>query len=170
MNLAVVQGQLNMDKTLTDILSIQLKLLEELYSLLERETCEFGDMNKDAMAEVNRTSEELTERIEAHTGLLRQAISAAAFELGLAPDATLGDVAAKTTQKAIPRLYRELNATARRVQERASVNRKIAERFVATAASTMNFLTRLINQSSVYGVSGGYEQRPAGSVMINRKA
>ena len=99
-----------------------------------------------------------------------QAISAAACELGLAPDATLGDIAAKTTQKAIPRLYRELDAAARRVQERASMNREIAERFAAMAASTMSFLTRLINQSSVYGVSGGYEQRSVGSVMINSKA
>jgi flagellar biosynthesis/type III secretory pathway chaperone len=161
---------MDIDKPLTEILSIQLKLLEELYSLLERETREFGAMNQDAMAEVNRLGGELTERIEAHTGLLRQAISAAACELGLAPDATLGDIAAKTTQKAIPRLYRELNAAARRVQERAVMNREIAERFVATAASTMNLLTRLINQSSIYGVSGGYGQRSVGSVMINRKA
>jgi flagellar biosynthesis/type III secretory pathway chaperone len=159
-----------MDKTLTEILSIQLKLLEELYSLLERETREFGAMNVDAMAEVNRLREELTERIEAHTGLLRQAISAAACELGLAPDATLGDVVAKTTQKAVPRLYRELDAMARRVQGRAVMNREIAERFVATAASTMSFLTRLIHQSSVYGASGGYQQRAAGSIMINSKA
>ncbi len=67
-------------------------MLEKLNSLLERETREFGDMNLDAMAEVNRLREELTKRIEEHTGLLRQAISAAAFELGLAPDATLWDV------------------------------------------------------------------------------
>ena len=158
-----------MDKPLTEILSIQLKLLEELCILLERETREFGAMNQDAMAEVNRLMEELTERIEAHTGLLRQAISAAACGLGLAPDATLGDVAAKTAQKAIPRLYRELDAAAQRVRGRADMNREIAERFVATAASTMSFLTRLIHQSSVYGVSGGYQQRSVGSVMINRK-
>jgi hypothetical protein len=159
-----------MDKPLTEILSIQLTLLEELYGLLERETREFGAMNLDAMAEVNRLREELSERIEAHACLLRQAISAAACELGLAPDATLGDVAAKTTQKAVPRLYRELDAAAQRVQGRAVMNREIAERFVATAASTMSFLTRLIHQSSVYGVSGGYLQHSAGSVMINKKA
>jgi flagellar biosynthesis/type III secretory pathway chaperone len=159
-----------MDKTLTEVLSTQLKLLEELSCLLERETREFGAMNLDAMAEVNRLREELTERIEAHNGLLRQAISAAASELGLAPDATLGDVAANTSQKAIQRLYRELDAAAQRVQGRAVMNHEIAERFVATAASTMNFLTRLIQQSSVYGASGGYQQRSVGSVMINRKA
>ena len=159
-----------MDKPLTEMLSIQLTLLEEFYSLLERETRELGAMNLDAMAEVNRLREELTGRIEAHAGLLRQAISKAACELGLAPDATLGDVAAKTTQKALPRLYRELGAAAQRVRERAVMNREIAERFAATAASTMSFLTRLIHQSSVYGVSGGYQQRSAGSVMINRKA
>ncbi|MGD0586037.1 MAG: flagellar export chaperone FlgN [Oryzomonas sp.] len=158
------------DKPLTEILSIQLKLLEELYCLLERETREFGDMNLDAVAELNRLMEELTERIEAHTGLLSQAISAAACELGLAPDATLWDVVAKTTQKAIPGLYRELDAAAQRVQGRAVMNREIAERFAATAASTMSFLTRLIQQSSVYGASGGYQQRLVGSVMINRKA
>jgi hypothetical protein len=159
-----------MDKPLMEILPIQLKLLEELYSLLERETREFGAMNLDAVAEVNRLMEELTKRIDAHTGLLRQAISAAASELGLAPDAMLWDVVCKTTQKAIPRLYRELDAAAQRVQGRAVMNREIAERFAATAASTMSFLTRLIHQSNVYGVSGGYQQRSVGSVMINRKA
>ncbi len=159
-----------MDKTLSEILSIQLQLLEELLSLLERETRELGDMNLDAMAEVNRMREELTERIEAHTGLLRQAISAEALDLGLASDATLGAVVAKTTQKEIPRLYRELNAVARRVQDLAAMNREIAERFAATATSTLNFLTRLINQSNVYGASGGYQQRTSGAVMINKEA
>ncbi|GFE59508.1 flagellar export chaperone FlgN [Geobacter sp. AOG2] len=159
-----------MDKTLSEILTIQLHLLEELYSLLERETRELGDMNLDAMAEVNRMREELTERIEAHTGALRQAIATAALELGLAADATLGAVVAKTAHKEIPRLYRELNATARRVQERAAMNREIAERFAATATTTLNFLTRLINQSSVYGASGGYQQRASGAVMINKEA
>jgi len=159
-----------MDTTLTEILATQLQLLEELYTLLERETRELGDMNLDAMAEVNRLREELTGRIETHTGPLRQAISAAALELGLAPDATLGEVAAKTTQQAIPRLHRELNDTARRVQERASMNREIAERFVATTTTTLSLLTRLINQSSVYGASGGYQQRTSGAVMINKEA
>jgi flagellar biosynthesis/type III secretory pathway chaperone len=87
-----------MDKTLTEILAIQLQLLEDLYTILERETRELGDMNLDAMAEVNRIKEDLTERIEAHTGLLRQAIAAAASDMGLGPDATLGDVVAEATQ------------------------------------------------------------------------
>jgi len=159
-----------MDKTLSEILSIQLQLLDELYSLLERETRELGDMKLDAMAEVNRLREELTERIEAHTELLRQAISGAALDLGLASDATLGAVVAKTAQKDIPHLYHKLNATARRVQDRAAMNREIAERFAATATTTLNFLTRLINQSSVYGASGGYQQRTSGAVMINKEA
>lgn len=159
-----------MDKTLSEILSIQLQLLEELYRLLERETRELGDMNLDAMAEVNRLREGLTERIEAHTGLLRQELSRAAIDLGLAADATLGAVVAKTAQKEIPRLYRELNATARRVQDRAAMNREIAERFAATATTTLSFLTRLINQSNVYGASGGYQQHTSGSVMINKEA
>ena len=163
-------GTANMDKPLTEMISIQVKLLEELYSLFERESREFGAMKLGAMAEVNRLREELAVRIEAHTGLLRQAISRAACELGLPPEATLADIAGKTTQKAIPKLYRELNAAAQRVRGHAVMNREIAERFVSTAASAMSFLTRHINQSSVYGVSGGYQQRSVGSVMINRKA
>lgn len=159
-----------MNKTLPEVLSIQLQLFKELHSLLERETHELGDMNLAAMAEVKRMKEELTERIEAHTGPLRQAISAAAGDVGLGPGATLGDVVAKATQNDIQRLYRELNAAAQRVQECAAMNHEIAERFVATANTTLSFLTRLISQSSVYGLSGGYQQRSVRSVMINRKA
>jgi len=160
-----------MDKTLTEILTIQLQLLEELRLLLERETRELGDMNLEAMAEVNRMKEELTGRIEAHTGPLRQAISTAARDAGLGSEATLGDVVAKAKEKDIPRLYRELNDSARQVQERAALNRDIAERFIATVSTSLNFLTRLINQASVYGASGGYQQqRPAGASIINKEA
>lgn len=165
-----MSGAAAMNKAMIETLTFQLHLLEELRSLLERETRELGDMNLDAMAEVNRMKEELTERIEAHAEPLRQAISAAASAMGLGPDATLGDVAAKTAQKDIQRLYRELNVTARQVQERAAMNRDIAERFVAAASTTLSLLTRVINQSSVYGASGGYQQRATGSVMINREA
>ncbi|QEM69863.1 flagellar protein FlgN [Geobacter sp. FeAm09] len=160
-----------MDKTLTEILTTQLQLLEELRLLLERETRELGDMNLEAMAEVNRLKEELTGRIEAHTGPLRQAIAAAARAAGLGPDATLGAVVAATREKGIPRLYRELNDAARQVQERAALNRDIAERFMATVGTSLNFLTRLLNQASVYGASGGYQQqRPTGASIINKEA
>lgn len=159
-------------KTLTETLSTQLRLLEELCAILDRETRELTDMNLDAMAEVNRVKEELTERIEAYTAPLRQAISTAAVDLGLAPDVPLGRVvvALGSKKSEIPRLYRELNATAQRVQDVAGLNREIAERFTATVSTTLSFLTRIINQSSVYGASGGYQQRPAGSVMINKEA
>lgn len=159
-----------MDTTLKDILATQLQLLEELHTLLERETRELGDMKLAAMAEVNRMKEDLTERIEAHAGPLRQAIATAARDMGLGPDATLGDVVAKAPQKDVQQLYHDLNRAARQVREQAAVNQDIAERFVATASNTLGLLTRLINQSNTYGSSGGYQQRTAGSVMINREA
>jgi hypothetical protein len=160
-------------KALTNTLSVQLQLLEELLALLTRETREMSEMNLEAMAEINDRKEELTARIEAHAGPLSQSILWAVSREGLPANATLGDLAVKLEQKGnreIPRLQRDLNRMAKEIHQTASVNRGIAERFVATASTALNFLTRLINQSNVYGASGGYLQRPKGAVMINKEA
>jgi len=159
-------------KTLTDVLTTQLRLLEELCALLDRETTELVNVNLDGMAEINRQKEELAGRIENHAAPFRAALAAAAIELGLPTEATLGSVAAVAGSRKgdIPRLHRELQAAAERTKELAGLNRDIAERFAATVTTTLDFLTRVINQSNVYGASGGYQQRQTGPVIINREA
>lgn len=159
-----------MNTALLEILSVQLRLLEELYRTLERETQELGEIRLEAMAGTNLEKEKLIGQIETNTEVLRQAIATAGVDLGLAPGTTLADVAATSRQKNIAKSYQELLAAVKRVQRRATVNHEIAVNFKATTGSSLNFLARLINQSSMYGASGGYLQGASGAVMINRKA
>jgi flagellar biosynthesis/type III secretory pathway chaperone len=158
---------------LTDTLSTQLGLLEELHTLLEQETNELAEINLDAMAEVNRLKEDISARIEEHTVHFLQVVEEAAVSLMLPKDCALGELAAtfaKQGNKEIPALHKKLNKVAQQVRQTATMNREIADRFVATVNTSLNFLTRIINQSSVYGASGGYQQRPSGAVIINREA
>jgi hypothetical protein len=111
--------------------------------------------------------------MEEHTVPLRQAMEEAAVSLALPRDCSLGELSAlleKKGNKEIPLLHGTLNKLAKQVRMTATMNREIADRFVATVSTSLNFLTRIINQSAVYGASGGYQQRPAGAVMINREA
>ncbi len=160
-------------KKLTNTLSTQLGLLEELHALLERETKELAEINLDAMAEINSLKEAASARIEEHTAPFRQAMEEAAASLALPPDCSLGELAAKLEKKGnkeISLLHGKLNKVAKQVRMTATMNREIADRFVATVSTSLNFLTRIINQSAVYGASGGYQQRPGGAFMINREA
>jgi len=160
-------------KRLTETLTVQLRLLEELLVLLERETRELADVKLDAMTEINVLKEDVTKRIEEHTIALRQVIGEMAASVGLQPDCTLGEFAAiigKQGNKEIPRLHQDLNRVAERVRQVATMNREIAERFVSTVSNSLNFLAQILNQSSVYGASGGYQQRQTGAVIINREA
>jgi len=160
-------------RDLTDALSMQLKLLEELLALLERETPELAGVSLDAMAEINALKEDVVARIEAHTDPLRHTIAEVAASLGLPPDTTLGEVAALLNKQGnadVQRLHQELNRVAGRVQEVATMNREIAERFVSMVGNSLNFLARILNQSSFYGASGGYQRPQPGAVIINRKA
>lgn len=162
-----------MIKKLTTALSDQLKLLEELLALLEQETSSLAEINLDAMAGINGLKEGVVARIEEHTTPLRETLAEVAAGLGLPPHATLGEISVVLANQGngeIRGLHQELNRVAARVRQVASVNRDIAERFVSTVSSSLNFLVRILNQSSVYGASGGYQPRQSGAVMVNRKA
>ena len=160
-------------QTLIAALETQLHLLEEFFNLLSRETRELSDVHLDAMAEINGQKERIAARIEIHSALLRKEIDEAASREGLSPKATLGELADTCKlkgKKDVSRLHEELNRVADRIRQAISINSEIAERFAASVASSLELLTRVINQSNIYGSSGGYQQRPTGSVMINREA
>lgn len=160
-------------KTLTAELLVQLGLLKELLALAEQETGTLSDIHLEAMAEINIRKADVSERIEAHVDPLRRAIAAVAAREGLTSGSTLGAVAASLTRKGnreVSRLHEELNDVAQRIQRTLDTNREIAERFAASVSSSLELLTRVINQSSIYGSGGGYQQRPVASVMINREA
>lgn len=160
-------------KTLIDQMAVQQELLEELLQLLERETTEMGSINVGAMDLTNQGKEQLSAQIAEQTPHLQQAISACAIREGLAGTVSLGSLAAQLAKKGNRNLLirqQQLLAVSERVQRVAALNREIAEHFAASVTTSLGLITRLINQSNVYGASGGYQQRPAGAVMINREA
>ena len=160
-------------KKLADILATQLKLLEELLSNLERETPELAEINLTSLSEINSLKEGVAMRIDEHTTPLRQTISDVAVSLALPSTAPLGAVAevlGKQGNKEIPRLHQDLNRLTERVRQVASLNRDVAERFLLSVNNSLNFLTHMLNQSTVYGASGGYLKQQSGAFMINREA
>jgi len=160
-------------KKMIEEITVQTGLLNELLQVLERETAEMGDVNINAMNLSNQAKEELTARIAKQTPHLQQAISAQAVREGLPGSASLGTVAAHIAKRGnrdpLAR-QQQIQRTAERVQQVAALNREIAERFSSAVTTSLNMITRLVNQSNVYGQSGGYLQRPSGAVMINREA
>ena len=160
-------------KKLNTALEQQLQLLNELYRLLQRETNELSEVHVEAMAEINGQKEDLSARIAAHAALLRADVQEVASREGCSATATLGELAARLSQKGnrdIIRLHAELNITAGQIRELLGLNREIAERFAASVGNSLDFIARIINQTSTYGASGSYQQRSAGAVMINREA
>lgn len=159
--------------TLITVLETQLHLLEDFFGLLNRETRELADIHLDAMAEINGQKEIIAARIETHSAVLRKEIEEAASREGLPSGVALGELADTLKQKGkkdVSRLHEELNRVAARISQAISINREIAERFAASVSSSLDLLTRVINQSNTYGASGGYQQRPTSAVLINREA
>lgn len=160
-------------KNLISALETQKKMLDEMKGLLIQETGDLTDVNLSAMAQVQIRKEDLAFRMQSHAAVLRDAIQEAAAREGLSSRAALGELAAalgKRGNREIARHHAELNAVADQVKEQLTLNREIAERFVASVGSSLDFLSRIINQTSTYGASGIYQQRPAGAVLINREA
>jgi len=160
-------------RKLIEELSMHTELLNELRQVLERETSEMGDINIAAMDQSNRAKEELILRISGHTPQLQHAISALAVREGLPGSTPLGILAGHIAKKGNRELLvkqKLIKDTADRVQQVSALNCEIAERFASSVTTSLNLITRLINQSNVYGASGGYQLQSAGAVIINREA
>ena len=160
-------------RTLIAALETQEQLLEELFNLLNRETRELSDINLDSMAEINNGKEDVAGRIEAHSVVLRKELAEAVTRQGLSAKATLGELAESFKlqgKNEVALLHERLNRIAGRISQLIIINSEIAERFSASVTRSLELLTRVINQSNMYGASGGYQHRPAGAVMINREA
>ncbi|OGT97438.1 MAG: hypothetical protein A2079_05615 [Geobacteraceae bacterium GWC2_48_7] len=157
-------------KKFADLLSFQLMLLEKIEIVMEHETEALSNINLDKLPDINLQKEDLSAEIEQTIINLRQLMTEQATKAGISPAATLGAIAEAIDLPEITALHKSLNTAAERVRDTATINREIAEHFAETAGSTLNILTGLINQTSVYGASGSYQQRTTGSMMINREA
>lgn len=160
-------------KNLEAALEKQLTLLNEFHGLLKRETTELADVHLDAMAKINVQKDELSLRIHASTSELRTVIQEVAAREGLSLQTELGVLSIRLTQKGnreIALLHTALNETANQIKALLTLNCEIAERFASSIGTALDFIARIVNQTSTYGSSGSYQQRPAGAVMINREA
>lgn len=160
-------------KNLMTAVTTQAALLDELLALLERETAELSDVNIPAMTESNLAKEELIKRIAEHDPVMKQAISDMAIREGFSSDTSFGSIAehlAKQGDAGLLTEQRRLKRTADRIRQVADMNHNIAERFASTIATSLKLVTRIINQSNVYGATGGFQKSHAGAVIINREA
>lgn len=160
-------------KILIEAAAVQAGLLDDLLAVLERETAEMGAVNLTAMGCSNNAKEELLNKIAAHAPVLKRAVSGVAVREGLGAEGTFSVMAKLLEKKGVSEplmKQRQIKATADKIQQVAGLNREIAERFSSTVSTTLNLITRLINQSSVYGSSGGYQQPRTGAIMINMEA
>ncbi len=160
-------------KKLMEALAIEAGLLDDLLALLERESAELGNIDIIAMAASNQDKEMLITKIAEHSTQMQQAVSACAVSERLAASTSLGALAEHLSKKGHRELLskrQQMSKTADKIKQAAALNQEIAERFAAMVTTSLGLITRLINQSNVYGASGGYQQRPASAVMINREA
>ena len=160
-------------KLLLDMLAVQSELLEELLTVFERETVEMGDLNISGMSGSNQAKEELIGKITVNSQAIQQAISGLAVSYDLVATTSLKSIAehlAKKGNKELLLKQQHLTKTTDRIQQVAALNLEIAERFTSTITTSLTLITRLINQSNIYGASGGYQRNSTSSVMINREA
>jgi flagellar biosynthesis/type III secretory pathway chaperone len=160
-------------KKLIEEIDVQTELLIELLMLFERETAEMANINIVAMNLSNQIKEKLIGKIAECSPHIQRAISQLALREGLPESASLVKLAehfAKRGNRELLKKQQQIHKTAERVQQVAELNRDIAEQFASTVTTSLGLITRLVNQSNVYGASGGYQQRPTGAVMINREA
>lgn len=152
--------------------SAQSALLKELLQVFEQETVEMAAVNISAMNISNKAKEELIARIDSNSRALERTISEFALREGLDKSSTLKAVAehaAKRGNSQLLAIQQQLGLTADQIKQVATLNHEIAERFTESVTSSLNLITRLINQSNVYGSSGSYQPRATGAVMINRE-
>ena len=158
---------------LKDVLATQMKLLGELFALLERETSELLAVNLDAMSKINDLKEGMTVSINEHTAPLRQMVSEVASSSGLPLNASLVDVVSrlgKNGDQEIPRLYQDLSSLANQVRHVTAMNQEIAERSVSMIKNVLFILAQILNQSSTYDASGNYYQWRVDAIIINNDA
>jgi flagellar biosynthesis/type III secretory pathway chaperone len=147
--------------------------LDELLAVLEQETAELSNVKIAAMTQTNVAKEELFRKISGHSSILQQKIAALAARQELSSEVSLGAIAEHFAKKGHGELLEKLSRlkkAADGIKQVATMNREIAERFASTISTSLNLVTRIINQSNVYGASGGFQQRPTGAVMINKEA
>jgi len=155
---------------LEEKLRSQLQLYEQLRRLLEEETGALVRKKLDDMENITGQKNQLSEDIQEADASLRRIVSLLATERGFAPEVPLATIVASMGKQKISLLCRRLAETWQRIQDVSSLNGAISSQFIRTAQLAQESLCKLINNSNMYGASGGYVWRNSGSIMINKEA
>jgi flagellar biosynthesis/type III secretory pathway chaperone len=159
---------------LTDILTQQVAVLQELQQVLQQEQQAIVDLDTAGMELLNSRKEELLLRQRTVADTLRQTMSETAAALKLPGSATLSELidAMPASMKA---QIQPLQQTARQAGASVSVlanqNRGMLERFLSVVNDSLGFILRILNTSNTYGVRGTYlSNTQAGAVMVSKEA
>ncbi|MSN25021.1 MAG: hypothetical protein GJV46_04045 [Geobacter sp.] len=160
-------------KKLIETAATEAGFLDDLLVLLERESVELGNIDINGMDVSNQAKELLIRKISGHSPSLQQAVSACSVREGLPSSTSLVALAehfSKKGNKELLLIQKQMSKTADKIKQAAALNQEVAERFAAMVTTSLGLITRLVNQSNVYGASGGYQQQRTSAVMINREA
>lgn len=159
---------------LTDVLTQQVTVLQELQQVLQLEQKAILDLDTAEMELLNSRKEELLIRQRAAADTLRLAMSETAAELRLPGSATLSEIidAMPVPMKAqVQPLQQAVRQTGSSVSVVAGQNRQMLEQFLGVVNDSLGFILRILNTSNTYGVRGTYlPNHQAGAVMVSKEA
>lgn len=159
---------------LTDVLTQQVVVLQELQQVLQQEQKAIVGLDADEMELLNSQKEKLLIRQRAVADTLRQTMTETAAELRLPGSATLTEIidAMPAPMKAqVQPLQHSARQAGASVSVLASQNRGMLERFLSVVNDSLGFILRILSTSNTYGVRGTYlANTQAGAVMVNREA
>ncbi|ACD96982.1 flagellar protein FlgN [Trichlorobacter lovleyi] len=159
---------------LTDILSEQLMVLNELQKTLNDEQKAIANLDTPLMEVLNNQKELLIARQRTIAENLRAALTETAGQLGMPPSVTLSEMLEKmpaSMRARVEPLQQAVKQTGSAVSVVANQNRGMLERFLGVVNESLSFILRILNTSNTYGVRGTYlNNTQSGAVMINREA
>ena len=159
---------------LTETLSEQLTILNELQQTLQDEQRAIVNIDTPLMETLNSQKELLIARQRKVTEKLRTVMAETARQLGLSPAVTLGELVEKmpmSMKTQVEPLQLAAKQSSSAVSALANQNRGMLERFLGVVNESLGFILRILNTSNTYGVRGTYlSNAQSGAVMVSKEA
>lgn len=159
---------------LTDVLSEQVTVLNELQQTLQDEQKAIAGLDTQRMEILNSQKEQLLSRQRTVAETLRGVMSETAGQFGLSSSATLSELIEKmpaAMKVQVEPLQQAAKQTGSAVSVLANQNRGMLERFLGVVNESLSFILRILNTSSTYGVRGTYLSNvQTGAVMVSKEA
>jgi flagellar biosynthesis/type III secretory pathway chaperone len=159
---------------LTEVLTEQLVVLNELQLALQDEQKAIVSLDTALMQAINSQKEQLVNRQRKAAELLRGVLSESAAQYGLPSSATLSEIIEKmpsSMRVQVEPLQQATKQVGSAVSVQANQNRGMLERFLGVVNDSLGFILRILNTSNTYGVRGTYlSNQQAGAVMVSKEA